>query len=301
MIRSVISHLCGGLGNQMFQYAAGRALSLRTKTPLELNISWFANIGEGNTVRTFQLLSFPNIADTVSTIEVKPPSKWENSLLNWIRLFRDRLNLPHFFWPRIVPEPGFAYWPGIKNISSPAALHGYWQCERYFADFSDQLRKDLAYPPLAQGYAQDMGQKILSCSNAVSVHIRRGDYVSNAHVQAFHGLTGQDYYKNALEYLGNHCDTMELFLFSDDPQWTRTNFDSHGYKTTVVDVRLPDAPHHDMHLMSLCRHHIIANSSFSWWGAWLGDNLGLTIAPKHWFADKNIDTSDIIPRRWLQF
>ena len=299
-MKNVVSHICGGLGNQMFQYAAGRALSLRLKVPLRLNISNFFGTTPDNNARVFQLLAFPNIANAISGVDTNPSAAWETSLLRWIRLFRDRLRLPHFFWPHIVPEPSFAYWSGIEKISFPVALYGYWQCEKYFYTFSTQLREDLTFPPLPLGAAQEIAQHIRTCSNAVSVHIRRGDYVSNAQTQAFHGLTGQDYYTNALKHMDNQCGKSELFLFSDDPRWVKENFDSHGHNATIVDLQSPDAPHHDMHLMSLCRHHIIANSSFSWWGAWLGNDTGLTIAPKRWFADINVDTSDIIPDRWLQ-
>lgn len=299
-MKSVISHICGGLGNQMFQYAAGRALALRLKSPLRLNVSWFFDIAPGNTVRTFQLLSFPKLASTVSGIDIKAPATWETKLLSGVRLLRDRLGLPQFLLPRIVPEPSFAYWSGMEKISTPASLHGYWQSEKYFTGFSDQLRKDFTFSSLPQGCARELAQSIVTCSNAVSVHIRRGDYVSSAHAQAFHGLIGQNYYKKALEYIGSQFGKAALFLFSDDPQWVKENFDSHAHNATVVDLQSPDAPQHDMHLMSLCRHHIIANSSFSWWGAWLGSGAGLTIAPKRWFADERVDTNDIIPDRWLQ-
>ena len=298
-MKNIVSHICGGLGNQIFQYAAGRALSLRLKTPMKLNTSWFINIASGCIIRTFELLSFPNIQKTISKIDTKTPGPLETKALPWIRFLRDQLGVPIFLLPRIVPEPSFAYWPDIKKISFPVALHGYWQSEKYFSEFSTQLHEDLIFPPLPRR-AQAIAQRIQTCSNAVSVHIRRGDYMNNAQTQAFHGLTGQDYYTNALKHMDNQCGKSELFLFSDDPRWVKENFDSHGHNATIVDLQSPDAPHHDMHLMSLCRHHIIANSSFSWWGAWLGNDTGLTIAPKRWFADTNVDTSDIIPDRWLQ-
>lgn len=297
-MRMITSYICGGLGNQMFQYAAGRALALRLGVPLCLNINWFHHIGTGSTPRSFQLFFFPCLTEAVNCIDEKPPSRLHSAMSYWSRWAR-RWRLPQWLLPSIVFEPHFSYWSDMKNIFAPVVLHGYWQCEQYFNNYAYEIRRDFTFPPLPD-FAQPLAQRIRSCSHAVSVHIRRGDYVSDPQTYAFHGLAEQEYYNAALKHIEHNCGEMTLFLFSDDPQWVREHFDCGEYPYEVVDLHFPSDPQHDMHLMSLCRHHIIANSSFSWWGAWLGEDTGLTVAPKKWFSNEYINTDDIIPTRWIK-
>lgn len=281
-------NIYGGLGNQMFQYAAGRALSLRYQVPLCLDLSWFSQKHDANTtVRTYQLGIFKNITATIQNGNSFPCQRF---------ITRIRKYLP---FSRVIREPHFAYWPAFAEITPPATLDGYWQSEKYFMDFQKEIRHDFTFPALPEK-AKQLCKQIMATPESVSVHIRRGDYVSNPQAQAFHGNLQQGYYNKALQLIKDTCGKNRLFIFSDDPQWTRENFDCCGNDATIIDLVSPDAPHLDMHLMSLCRHHIIANSSFSWWGAWLGQEGGLTIAPRRWFADTSVDTSDIIPEKWIQ-
>lgn len=283
----------------MFQYAAGRALALRLKVPLSLNISWYDDFCSSINSRAFLLSLFPHIDDSVIRIEDLSPSVVNNVAQRWSRRVQRLMRFPLPLFPLTVFEPYFAFWPGMARICKPVSLHGYWQCERYFADCFAQIRNDFIFPVLPLGPPSDLADRIRECPSAVSVHIRRGDYVSDQQAMAFHGLMGQDYYGQALRLIQNSLGKATLFLFSDDPQWVREHFDCFGHEGVVVDLGLPEVPLHDMHLMALCRHHIIANSSFSWWGAWLGEHGGLTIAPRRWFADPKIDTSDVIPKRWI--
>lgn len=285
---SVTAAIFGGLGNQMFQYAAACALSLRCRAPLYLDIGDFQR---PENVRSFQLAVFPHLIQRVAGIKDAPPTFFRRV---WKRLRRLLPCSPE------VHEPYFAYWSEFERLNPPAILFGYWQCEKYFADVQAEIRHDFTFPPLPDGPARELAARITGTSEAVSVHIRRGDYISNPQAQAFHGNLRQDYYSAALKRIMEACGPVTLFLFSDDPQWVRDNFDCCGHASCVVDLACPEAPYHDMHLMSLCKHHIIANSSFSWWGAWLGQADGLTFAPKRWFADKSIDTDDVCPERWIR-
>lgn len=285
-MKNIISQLYGGLGNQMFQYAAGRALSLRFQVPLCLDISWFSQKQDNNTtVRTYQLGIFKNITATIQNRGSFPCQR----LITRIRKY-----LP---FSRVICEPHFAYWPGFAEITPPARLDGYWQCEKYFIEFQKEIRHDFTFPALPEK-AEQLSRQIAETPESVSVHIRRGDYVNNPQTQTFHGNLQQDYYGKALQTIKNFYGKTRLFMFSDDPQWVRKNFDCCGHDAVIVDLAFPDAPHHDMHLMSQCKHHIIANSSFSWWGAWLGTPQGMTFAPKRWFNAPEIDTSTICPASW---
>lgn len=286
MTKYITVKIYGGLGNQMFQYAAGRALSLQYQVPLCLDISWFNQKHDANTtVRTYQLGIFKNITATIQNRRSFPCQR----LITRIRKY-----LPFSY---VIREPHFAYWPGFAEITPPARLDGYWQCEKYFMDFQKEIRHDFTFPTLPEK-AGHLAKLIGETPDSVSVHIRRGDYVENPQAQAFHGNLKQDYYGKALQLIKNACGKTRLFIFSDDPQWVRKNFDCCGHDAVIVDLAFPDAPHHDMHLMSQCKHHIIANSSFSWWGAWLGTPQGMTFAPKRWFNAPEIDTSTICPASW---
>ncbi len=287
-MKQITSILYGGLGNQMFQYAAGRALSLRHQVPLCLDIEWFSRKQDSATVRTYQLSIFKNIT---ATIDETSSTLHFRGIIKHIK--------KHLPFSHTIQEPHFAYWPGFSQLTPPIVLDGYWQSEKYFMDFEKEIRHDFTFPDLPEK-VKEISSQILNTPNSISIHIRRGDYISNPQTQAFHGNLQQRYYSDALKIIKNNYGNTTIFLFSDDPQWTRENFDCCGNDATIIDLVSPDAPHLDMHLMSLCRHHIIANSSFSWWGAWLGQEGGLTIAPRRWFADTSVDTSDIIPEKWIQ-
>jgi hypothetical protein len=137
-------------------------------------------------------------------------------------------------------------------------------------------------------------------AHAISVHVRRGDYLSNPAANAFHGVCSTEYYRTAMQLVAEKVDDPHFFVFGDDPDWARENLQFY-WPTTFVEHGLDCSPHNDIWLMSLCSHHIIANSSFSWWGAWLAENLSqLVIAPRRWFQDERLDTSDLLPDRWTR-
>lgn len=283
----IITKIYGGLGNQMFQYAAGRALSLRYLSPLYLDIEWFDKGQKGLNVRSYQINIFKNI----HAILPKKHSLFYKHTIEHIKKY--------FIPAPIIKEPHFSYWPAFFGITPPAILDGYWQSEKYFMDFKNEIRHDFTFPALPEKAGQ-ISTQIAETPESVSVHIRRGDYVSNPQAQAFHGNLQQDYYDKALQLIKDACGKTRLFIFSDDPQWARENFDCCGHAAVIVDLAFPDAPHHEMHLMSLCKHHIIANSTFSWWGAWLAKEPGITIAPRKWFAKKSFEEyKDIYCDNWI--
>jgi hypothetical protein len=136
----------------------------------------------------------------------------------------------------------------------------------------------------------------------VSVHIRRGDYVTNSHTNAVHGTCSLEYYENAINYISEKVKAPHFFVFSDDYKWALENFKNRSYPVTCISNNA-DKNYEDLTLMYNCKHHIIANSSFSWWGAWLNPNEDkIVIGPKQWFKSKkqSTDTKDVMPKEWVK-
>lgn len=293
----IIVSICGGLGNQMFQYTAGRALALRLQTELKLDLSWFSSRSAEGTARSFMLSAFPNIGASEATRqEIDSLTYSERSFFD--RMLRRTRQFSHSH----IVEPHLNYWKGFEKIVAPAYLWGYWQNEHYFLDFSDIIKQDFTFPPFRNSKVEAMGHHIQRSSHAVAVHVRRGDYASDPSTNQYHGLCSPEYYRNSLKLVTAKTDlNCELFIFSDDPAWVREHFDSCGLPAHVLDFpEHVSSPWHDMHLMALCRHHIIANSSFSWWGAWLTMRDGVVCAPRQWFADKSKVAESPVPDRWIR-
>lgn len=275
---SCVVRLAGGLGNQLFQYAAGRALALRLECDLILDTSFFDRRGRH---RQFELGRFPAAA-----FESRALAPW------WRRLLPRR----HFRRnaPPVFRETHFHFAPAFEAIDAPVCLEGYFQSEKYFARFAPQLRLELLPPPPASPAGKRLAEEIAG-ARATILHVRRGDYVAGSKAASLYAHCELDYYARALRAIG---DPGPVFVFSDDILWARENLCELGPLQFVGDGSPRDAVE-DLKLMSLGFHHVIANSTFSWWGAWLaGPSKGRTIAPKSWFRDSRIDDSDLLPPTW---
>jgi len=281
----IISKIYGGLGNQMFQYACGKTVAYRRHARLYLDTSWFDS---GN--RTFMLDVFPNIHYSLH----REKKSIFNRLLRRIGLYKEI---------SYVNEPHYSYWSEIEQIKSSVILSGYWQNEKYFFDISSVIRKIFLFPKFECLEAKNLSKKIKEAPCSINIHVRRGDYVENHETNSFHGTCSPDYYKKALQIIIDKYDrkiTPELYLFSDDPEWVKNNFNTCGLPFVVVNIKEhEDKPYHDMHLMTLCQHHIVANSSFSWWGAWLSSGNGIVVAPKCWFAEDSMKDYNPSLSSWI--
>ena len=292
-MQHVITRLNGGLGNQLFQYAAGRALAERLGVPLKIDLSEF----EAYTLRRFELNKF-NINAEIATAEevrgvVVNPSRFQRYAS------RAAIAMGLVFNNIALREIKFNYDDVFEKIRHPLYLNGYWQSERYFKPAEKTLRRELrlvdALDPACAKVLAEIQQ-----SAAVSLHIRRGDYVSNPSAAAVHGVCPLEYYYSAIKHMAAHVPAPSFFVFSDDPQWAKDNLEI-SYPARFVEANGPDRAEEDLWLMKSCRHHILANSSFSWWGAWLnGDRDKVIIAPRNWFRDKKINTQDLIPEQWCR-
>jgi len=283
--------LIGGLGNQMFQYALGRVLADKNNCSLKLDISGFADYP----LRRYELDDLRIRADIASIEEIarfretKPPHPLIDRIKKAIR------------WPQpgIFMERAFTFDLEVLELKPPAYLEGYWQSEKYFAHIVDTLREDFTPSEVLNDENQAILQQ-MTAVNSVSLHVRRGDYVTNAHTAQYHGVCSLDYYRGAVKYIAERVRSPHFFAFSDDTDWVKENLII-DYPMTLVSVNSPDKGIWDMALMKSCRHHIIANSSFSWWGAWLNpSNQKLVVAPQRWFNQGTQDTRDLIPYSWAR-
>jgi hypothetical protein len=289
----ILSRIIGGLGNQMFQYAAGRALSLRRGQPLRLDISDFKGYG------LHQGFELPRVftceLEIATEQDVRDFLGWRGSRFGRKFSFRPKFRILH--GGSLVVEPHFQYWPGISEVSRNAYLTGYWQSEKYFSDVAEIIRADFAFREQLSRPNVLLAERVRH-SMAVSLHVRRGDYLTDPSANAAHGLCSLEYYRSAIEHIAARVANPEFFIFSDDIAWARSNLDI-PFPRHFVDHNQGAESYNDMHLMSLCRHHIIANSSFSWWGAWLNARQDkIVVAPRKWFA-KTDSIEHLLPAGWL--
>ena len=287
----VIVKIIGGLGNQMFQYAAGKSLAKRLGSPLKLDLSSFGSYG----LRTFELERFSIRYELATSGELaryanKHPFLSAASKL----LFRRDM----FENPLVYKERAFHYDAGVLKISKDVYLSGYWQSERYFEVISEEIRDEFTFRQVMSGRNMRIAREISSC-NAVSLHVRRGDYANNPETKSYHGLCSAVYYDAAIDHISDKVESPHYFVFSDDLDWVRTNLKL-PQPVTFVDGNHGTQSYNDMRLMSLCKHNIIANSSFSWWGAWLNSNHDkIVIAPSRWFNSARHDTRDLYCPGWV--
>ena len=198
----------------------------------------------------------------------------------------------------MVFEESFTFDERIMKLKGNLYLDGYWQTEMYFKSIRNELLDDFEIKSSPSGENSSMLDLICK-SNSVSVHIRRGDYVNNAETFQKHGVSSMEYYNKAINYINKRVENTHFFIFSDDIEWVRQNF---TIKHAIHFIGFNDASKNfeDLRLMKNCKHNIIANSSFSWWGAWLNENPNkIVIAPANWFNDISVNTNNLIPSDWV--
>lgn len=287
----LIAAIRGGLGNQMFQYAMARSLALRLGTGLKLDLTHYRN----TSFRAFELGVFRLRYQEATTREIDLYPVYNIPLLRKVRRKLAAIGRPRYYYI----ENGLQYHPEVWSLSPDTYLKGYWHDERYFAGIEDILLKEFAFSvPLRD--SNKVYLDAISTTNSVSLHVRRGDYVNNKAVLALNGVCSPEYYQEAVRNIAEQVDNPHFFIFSDDPDWVRTNLPVE-HPSTIVEGNTGEYGYEDLHLMSRCRHQIIANSTFSWWGAWLNPNPDkLVIAPGRWYADAEADrqVAGLLPTNW---
>lgn len=291
----IIVNLKGGIGNQLFQYALGRHLSLKNNTELLFDIS------------TFRTYKWHKYSLNLFSIEEK---YFKQSIKNWVKLkmfssfTQSRVYYKRF---KLIEDTAGPFDANILNAGKNTYLDGYWQSEKYFKDIRMIILKDLEIKRALTGINKEISESI-NAFDSVSIHIRRGNYVSNSEVNRIHGTCTSVYYDNSILYILQKVQNPHFFIFSDEIDWAKSNFRINYPHTFVDNNKGFDGENYqdeknvdDLRLMSQCKHNIIANSSFSWWGAWLNKNPGkIVIAPLSWYKDQNTDTRDLLPDSWVR-
>lgn len=289
----VIIEMSGGLGNQMFQYALYEAF-LNRRIDVRIDTSFYTCIEmKGHP----EICRFPEVKyktaelHTVSTIR---GYGYNDNLIDKINhhIFQNRKK---FFTEDM--DAGFqAEIFKMKNVY----LNGFWQSECYFSDIDQIIRQKYIFPYDISGKNDNNLNMLLRKmynSESVSLHVRRGDYLKKELVSIYGNICTLDYYKRAMEYMKSKLEKPVFFLFSDDIKWVKENVFQPGM--IIVNEKSEWDGMTDMYLMSNCKHHIIANSSFSWWGAWLGNNLNkMVVAPTKWY--NNYAQTDMICKEWIK-
>lgn len=277
----------GGLGNQLFQYAAGYALAQRLNVPLALDKSFY----EKDKFRDFLL------AELKAPWESYDPSKHGMPYESGIHGLWDRLLAKAKGFPTLpkVREKFFHFNKPYDKVEQASYLDGYWQSERYFKDYKQSLKKVLQFKDHLKFSQHPLSQEIKE-QNSIAIHIRRSDYTHKINQKLFYTCS-EDYYKKALSHLEPYLQEAVFYLFSDDPEWVKDHFAWLKPRFIVQGNNTLQ----DFFLMQQAKHHIIANSSYSWWAAWLCENpQQKVVAPLLWFKDKNKNTKDLIPQNWIR-
>jgi hypothetical protein len=289
----IIVKLIGGLGNQLFQYALGRHLAHIHKTELKLDVTGF----EAYKLHSYGLGKFNIVENFATKEEIKRFIKYrkKNGRIWFLynRLIADK--------SMYVQERQFNFDPSVLRSKNSAYIDGFWQTEKYFKAIEEIIRKEFTLKTKISDYSAQIASCINN-ANSVSIHIRRGDYASDEKTNKYHGLCSLDYYHEAIKEIAKKIDKPHFFIFSDEPEWAKKNLIL-DFPATYVDGNKSDKNYEDLYLMSLCKHQIIANSSFSWWGAWLNQNKNkIVFAPKKWFSytKTSVNTNDIIPDSWIK-
>lgn len=282
-LNRVIVRLVGGLGNQLFQYATARAIANRNGSELLLDIR---ETEDCSGKWRYSLRHFGVLARIAKTSELPPPRSSKLRYILWRQFGHN---------PRFVRERGLAVNRNLLTLGPGCYLHGYFQSEEYFSDIAHSLRQELRIitPPNELNAAL---LERISRENAVSLHVRRGDYLTQG--SGVFATCGKAYYDSAIAYVTELAGPPTIYVFSDDPHWAREHLDFR-FPMVISDQNHGRLDYEDLRLISSCRHNIVANSTFSWWGAWLNPNPDkIVVAPRVWFTSGSADNPDIVPSGW---
>lgn len=281
----IIVKIKGGLGNQMFQYALGRRLSLDWSDEVLFDFSWFDSLDKSETVRKNEISDFNVVMKRASEndiLKVKP--SFFSRMISKIKI---RFNKNYFF----------TFHPSLLKKRKNIFLDGYFQSYKYFDSIRQELLASFVLKNGLSGEVLKMKHAIETSGESVAVHVRRGDYVSS--YQNWHGLCSVEYYQKAFSLIKKEHPHVVVFVFSDDIEWAKVHL---TFDSSVIFVSQPHfSPAEELFLMSLCKHHIIANSTFSWWAAWLNKNdKKIVVTPRRWLAVSDINTDDLLPPDWIK-
>lgn len=281
----IISHILGGLGNQLFQYAAGRTLSLHHGVPLKLDITDHRHY----TLRKFELEQLHTSIEIATTDEIAA-LKPQGAVAKALEYLRPKSKRTYH------RERSFHFDKSFHRCGPDVYLKGYFQSEDYFAPIAPVIRKEFRLQPGLIKEVEVLGNQLRQ-ETSIAVHIRRGDY-TNPEVIKVHGILPIAYYQQAIAIMTDRFPDARFYFFSDDIDWVKNNLQPE--RAEYISGVQSHTHFEDFYLMSCCRHQVIANSSFSWWTAWLNDYpQKMVIAPQQWFTDP-LRNADRTPPGWLR-
>lgn len=285
-----IVRIVGGLGNQMFQYAFYRALKEKNTDTVGLDLTPFQWYNLHNGYELDRLFGINEGSVEQKYIDSMRDEK--KDIINKVRRKLLGRKKSHY------RETKIAFNEEVFKLRN-TFFDGYWQSEKYFKEIENIIREEFTFkiPLDEKNFA--LVEEIKNC-NSVSLHVRRGDYITNKEVNKLYGnVCTLDYYRKAIEYINSRVENPKFYVFSNDLKWVKENLDIPN--AVYIDWNTKEDSYKDMQLMSCCRHNIVANSSFSWWGAWLNTNKDkIVVSPDRWFNDEQVGTNDIIPEEWIK-
>jgi hypothetical protein len=297
----IIVRLLGGLGNQMFQYAMGRSLSIIHRRPLKFDLGFYSSAAAAASwaPRFYGLSHFSLSAEIATDTETAPFKKYLGQ--NFFSKAARRLSgFGNYYLRSYILEPrgnNFVFDPRLltARLKPIVYLDGFWQTEKYFAGIEKIIRDDFTLSGAPDSTNQAMLLDIGS-GNSVAIHIRHGDNATK--IAHHHGVLPVSYYDRAVKILAAKVQNPNFYIFSDDPSWAKENLKL-DFPSTFVTHNADEKNYEDLRLMSACKHHIIGNSTFSWWGAWLGKKPGqMVLAPDRYHVNTTIQTGDLYPQAW---
>jgi len=287
----IIIRLAGGLGNQMFQYALGRHLAYKNQTDLKLDIFELKK----NRLRDYQLKHLKIKGKVDQGLALRKIHWQAKSKTFLVKRFKKFSNL---FKNIYLEKEKFKFDPQVFKQKKDIYLYGHWQSFKYFEDIKEIIKKDFSFKEKLNKKNKQVLEKIIN-SNSVALHIRRSDYLTDKQAKKFHDLCSMRYYYIALEKIKREVKKPHFFIFSDDIKWARKNL---RFKNQLdfINVNSIKQGYKDLRLMKNCKHFIIANSTFSWWSAWLSENKKkIIVAPKKWLKTER-KVYDLLPKEWLK-
>lgn len=295
-MKKVICCFRGGLGNQMFQYAAAQSLASELNCSLVADLRFYDIPSARERFRLTEAFNLSIIPATPN--DLKAIFGFRSSVF-FIRVMT-KLNASFAFPSSFYFEKQFGHDTGISNLTPPIYLYGYWQSEKYFARETESLVNAFSFR-LPQNERFFRFSNSIQNSESIAVHIRRGDYITDKRSERIFNILSPDFYKSAVKLFQARKNNCKFFIFSDDIGWVKQNcfFPSNS---TFVEFDDSVSASVDMYLFSKCKHAIISNSTFSWWGAWLNRSAEkIVVAPKLWFSPgSRLSCVDLIPASWIR-
>lgn len=289
----IISRIFQGLGNQFFQYAFGRAMALRNGTRLKVDTSFYENAE----VTQFGYTYKRNFEISRYNVKLEEATAHEIGVFKGKQMpsFLQRVEFKLFpaHRPQVIKEDLSVFSPELNKLRGNLFLDGYFTSEEFFKDHASVIRKEFTLKNSMNAENQQWAAQMQGCTS-VCISLRLTDFLHNP----LHNVCSLDYYYNGLKEIEKLVGPdMTVFIWSDDNDWTREHFKP-PYTCHYMTHNYPDF-HEDLRLMTYCKHHVIPNSTFSWWAAWLGEHEDqVVIAPERWLNSTEVEYGHVIPQRW---